>query len=132
MRRRASLADPEWMPANTNLPVCAACSAKAASEGVRILGEKPVWPVGLVPLASGKVIEAVLRNAGARPNDRDETDRRIVRQIRLGEGRIIDSQDDVEGYPEKQLVRRVLAIPEGDVEGWLRDLGYSLLNEKGK
>ncbi len=45
-------------------------------------------------------MEHVLANAGARPQDRDEIDRRIVREVRERTGRIIDSQEQVGGYPK--------------------------------
>jgi hypothetical protein len=73
---------------------------------VNVLAEKPVWPDGLVALPASKVIEHVLANAGARPDDRDEVDRRIVREFRERKGRIIDSQEQVGGYPKPAAVRR--------------------------
>lgn len=65
--------------------------------------EEPLdWPEGLQALPSAEVEEWVLKNAGARPWDRDATDRRIVGNVAEGRGRIIDSEQDVGGYPENE------------------------------
>ena len=45
------------------------------------------------------MIDRVLANCGARPWDRDPIDARIVADVRKGTGRIIDSEQDVGGYP---------------------------------
>lgn len=86
---------------------------------VNLLDEKPVWPDNLKPLPADKVIEHILTKAGARPADRDEVDRRIIRQFKQRKGRIIDSQEQVGGYPNAKLSRRKLDIPDGDIESWL-------------
>ncbi|KAF7598016.1 MAG: hypothetical protein CGU28_15360 [Candidatus Dactylopiibacterium carminicum] len=75
-------------------------------------------PPALRPASA--VREWVLENAGARPWDRDEIDRRLIAQIRAGEGRIIDSQDEVGGYPRPAPVHRSLDVPVRDIESWLR------------
>jgi hypothetical protein len=69
--------------------------------GGKILPESKrfFWPEGLVALPASQVQEHVLQNAGARPWDRDAIDERIIRQTRVGTGRIIDSEQDVGGYP---------------------------------
>ena len=64
-------------------------------EGARIRHE----PEGLEAILAGDVKEFVARNAGARPWDRAEIDARIVRQALDGTGRIIDSEEEVGGYP---------------------------------
>ena len=48
---------------------------------------------------SAEVQDAVIREAGARPWDRDPHDARIVADVIEGRGRIIDSEQDVGGYP---------------------------------
>ncbi len=45
------------------------------------------------------VQDAVIRNAGARPWDRDAIDARIVANVIEGRGDIIDSEQEVGGYP---------------------------------
>jgi pectate lyase len=84
--------------------------------------QRRMWPEGLRALPSEQVREHVLKNAGSRPADRDAVDRRIARQCREGKGRIIDSQDDVGGYPGYRATRRKLDIPRENVEKWLRKM----------
>lgn len=56
-----------------------------------------VGPVKADPAPRG--CNAVLRKAGASA-PRDIVDRRIVRDVKAGKGKIIDSQDDVGGWPD--------------------------------
>lgn len=86
---------------------------------VTALKEKPVWPDGLVPLAAKDVVGYVVKHAGSRPGDRDETDKRIIREFQERKGRIIDSQDDVGGYPPRTATTRRLGVPEKDIDAWL-------------
>jgi hypothetical protein len=53
----------------------------------------------------------VLAHAGARPKDRDEVELRIIREVRVRGGHLIDSQDDVGGYPRPKPATRKLTIP---------------------
>jgi pectate lyase len=73
--------------------------SKAKPGEFRRVTEEPLWPAGLKALPAEDVKRHVLENAGARPWDRDEVDRRIVRQARQGVGRVIDSEQQVGGYP---------------------------------
>jgi len=78
--------------------------------------------------ASGDVAEWVLSTAGARPADRDETDLRMVSNVRNGDGGIIDSQDEVGGFPSAAAVAQPLVIPDNpsaDPDG----NGYTNLEE---
>jgi len=93
---------------------------------VNILKEYPVWPKGLKPLPARDVVEFVSRHAGARPKDRDEIDKRIIRQIQARKGRIIDSQNDVGGYPKHQMTRHTLHVPGTHVDEWLAKLARKL------
>ncbi|MCZ6597072.1 MAG: pectate lyase, partial [Planctomycetota bacterium] len=72
------------------------------------------WPDHLVPRPASETLEWVLREAGARPWDRDATDKRIVRNVRVGEGRIIDSEEQVGGYPRPSPTRRLFNGAEWD------------------
>jgi hypothetical protein len=47
-----------------------------------------------------KALEIVLKEAGATLPRRDAVDRRLVEEVRTGGGRIIDSQQEVGGWPE--------------------------------
>ena len=56
-------------------------------------------PLDAPLLASSAVEDWVLRNAGARPWDRDDIDERIIASVIERKGAIIDSEQDVGGYP---------------------------------
>jgi pectate lyase len=57
------------------------------------------WPEGLEALPSKEVEAHALKFAGARPWDRDEHDLRVISNVEEGRGRIIDSEQEVGGYP---------------------------------
>jgi pectate lyase len=61
-----------------------------------------VWPAGLAVLPANQVETEVLRNAGARPWDRDPHDLRIIFDVAEGRGHIIDDEREVGGYPHPQ------------------------------
>jgi pectate lyase len=75
----------------------------------------PLWPEGMETLTAGSVREHVLQNAGARPWDRDAIDSRIVREATEGGGRIIDSEQDVGGYPVVEETRQAFDPEEWDL-----------------
>jgi hypothetical protein len=59
------------------------------------------FPVPLVTATSAEVAyEQVLDGAGATAPQRDAVDRRVVGEVRNGTGAIIDSLEQVGGYPE--------------------------------
>jgi hypothetical protein len=90
--------------------------------------EPPLWPEILTVRPSKEVLAWVLANAGARPWDRDAVDQRIISDVLDGTGRIIDSQDDVGGWPDLTPTYRVLDLPDdpsGDDDGD----GYTNLEE---
>ena len=89
------------------------------SGSVNLLTKKPVWPEGLRALPSGEVVASVIAHAGARPKDRDETDLRIIRNLVERKGRVIDSQEEVGGYPQTAMRTRKCDGPSGPVEEWL-------------
>jgi hypothetical protein len=95
------------------------------SRGITVLTEKPVWPERLEALPSDQAVDHVLRNAGARPGKRDAIDKRIIQNFINREGRHIDSQDEVGGYPVIEPVSMPLDIPE-DVDAWLAELADDL------
>ena len=93
---------------------------------INVLAKKPVWPEGLAPLPAARVADYVLAHAGARPKDRDETDRRILREFQQRKGRLIDSQEQVGGYPKPTMTRRPLQPPSGGIEAWLNRLAAAI------
>jgi hypothetical protein len=72
------------------------------------------------------VLDHVIRRVGARPRDRDEIDRRIIRQLLAREGRIIHSQDEVGGYPQVTPVHCRLEVPATGIDQWLKQLADEL------
>lgn len=58
------------------------------------------WPEGFTARPSGEVEAWVAAEAGARPWARDAIDRRLLAQVSSGEGRIIDDEGEVGGYPQ--------------------------------
>lgn len=74
-------------------------------------------PFAVPPLrtqAPRDAYEAVLAHAGAVLPARDVVDRRIVNDVREGTGRIVDSQEDVGGWPE---LRSTAAPADADRDG---------------
>lgn len=68
-------------------------------DGIVKLAHKPIWLPNYKPLSSSKVEKLVLTNSGARPWDRDYVDSRLILNVINRNSTIIDSQDDVGGYP---------------------------------
>lgn len=68
--------------------------------------EKPVWPEFIEVAATENLKENILENAGARPWNRDVVDLRIVEEVRQSKNRIIDSEDEVGGYPTSTATYR--------------------------
>ncbi|HKG90700.1 MAG TPA: Ig-like domain-containing protein [Gemmatimonadaceae bacterium] len=93
-----------------------------------ITSSAPLWPSALSVRPASGVEQWVLAGAGARPADRDAVDARVVNEVRTRTGRIIDSQNDVGGWPALAPTTRVLALPAnpgGDDDGD----GYTNLEE---
>jgi pectate lyase len=68
------------------------------------LKQPPTWPAGLTVLPSNQLETYVLRNAGARPWDRDADDLRVAFDVAEGRGRIIDDEKQVGGFrPQKEV-----------------------------
>ena len=79
-----------------------------------LISSPNVWNNNIVVLESGENLKyELLENAGARPWDRDVVDKRIIREIRDGSNRIIDSEQEVGGYPSVKATYR-----EFDPEIW--------------
>jgi hypothetical protein len=101
-----------------------------------IASTPPINVPGLQILPSDEVYNEVLHKSGARPSDRDAVDTRVVNDVKNHTGSIIDSPDDVGGYPALAQNTRSLesaGLPSdsnGDIDGdgytnleeWLHDL----------
>lgn len=100
-----------------NIAVTASGAAAAVVDPkITVLKDKPIWRDGLTPRPASAVVDWVLANAGARPKDRDSVDQRIVADFKAGTGSLIDSQDDVGGYPAVAPTQRTLAVPPSDID----------------
>ncbi|MEG3790564.1 hypothetical protein V1318_10595 [Lysobacter sp. CCNWLW3] len=73
--------------------------------------QPPPLPFGVRLLPSAQVQDAVVAQAGARPWDRDDIDRRILADTIEGRGKIIDSETQVGGYPQHAPTRQAF-VPE--------------------
>lgn len=76
-------------------------------------------PAGLPVLAAEDVELFVLKNAGARPWDRDGHDVRVLANAAEGRGEIIDSQSRVGGYPVMAPTARTFDPALWDLETML-------------
>ena len=106
----------------------------------------PVWNTGLVArkTANSAVYSWVLSNAGARPTDRDSVDKRVVLNVRRGDGQVINCvssngttrcNKNAGGWPSYAQNRRTLTLPTNqasiasngysNLENWLNSLDRS-------
>ncbi|RZA19033.1 MAG: pectate lyase [Lysobacteraceae bacterium] len=83
---------------------------------VNALSSPPALPFGVTLLDAPQVQDAVIETAGARPWDRDLVDRRIVADVIEGRGQIIDSQEQVGGYPQYPPTRKPFVAADWDLD----------------
>lgn len=83
------------------------------------VNEPPVKLEGLKIMPVETVRDSVLATVGARPKDRDAVDERIIREVKDGGGKIIDTQADVGGWPELKPTERKLDVPDKGRAEWL-------------
>lgn len=81
-----------------------------------MLKAPPPLPFGVAPIPAVDVQDAVIANVGARPWDRDDTDRRILENTIEGRGHIINSQNEVWGYPKQQETRQPFVAADWDLD----------------
>ena len=93
---------------------------------INILSEKPVWPIGFEPLIADEVVGYITGNVGARPKERDAIDKRIIQDFLDGKGQILDSQDEVGGYPKYKATYRKLDVPHENIDSWLTQLASEI------
>lgn len=87
----------------------------------------PVALDGLTVVPTATLEALVLAQAGARPNDRDAVDARVVTQVKTRTGRLISSQDQVGGWPDLAANRRQLTVPATPHQA--QRSGYTALEE---
>lgn len=78
--------------------------------------EPSAWPDALDVLPANQVETHVLRYAGARPWDRDAHDIRVLFDVAEGRGEIIDSEEEVGGYPEVEPTRAPFVEADWNLE----------------
>ncbi len=81
-------------------------------DSAKLVSGKPIWFQNLGLIQAGDVKSHIIRDAGARPWDRDEHDKRIINQMLSLEGEIIDSETEVGGYPGLSSYIGVRAVEE--------------------
>lgn len=86
------------------------------SVGWRMLKTRPPLPFGVKPIPAIDVQDHVLANAGARPWDRDDIDRRILENAIEGRGKHIDSETEVGGYPKHAETRQAFVPADWDLD----------------
>jgi len=80
----------------------------------------PVWDPSISVKSSGTVESSVLAHSGARPQDRDAVDERVVSEVQSRSGYIIDTPGQVGGWPNLARNTRTFptpANPNGDDDG---------------
>lgn len=65
-----------------------------SSKAAPFVSTPPVWDADLKVLSSSAVVESILKNAGARPANRDVTDNRLMTEVRSGTGGIRNDPAD--------------------------------------
>ena len=83
---------------------------------VTALAKAPPLPFGVTLLTAVQVHDAVLAQAGARPWDRDDIDRRILADVAEGRGKIIDSESEVGGYPVHKETRQAFVPADWNLD----------------
>lgn len=96
-------------------------STQMIEDSITQLSSRPLWSDGLVAIDSSETKSHNLENAGARPADRTEHDERILARIRNGNGHVIDSQEDVSGYPTLEVNTESIDDPETGLRAWLHE-----------
>ena len=84
--------------------------------GWRMLKSRPPLPFGVTPIPAKDVQDSVIANAGARPWDRDDIDRRILENAIEGRGKHIDSEQEVGGYPRHAETRQAFVPADWNLD----------------
>lgn len=84
-----------------------------SDEKIIPLDTPPIWPTGFEQQPAHESLYEVLRTVGPRPGQRGGVTTQIVKSVALGNGKIIDSQNEVGGYPKYTATKRALSVPSG-------------------
>lgn len=91
---------------------------------VPLAREKLSWPEHLKAMPAEKVKAYVSANAGSRPWDRNAIDQRIIDAALNKKGKILDSEQEVGGYPEmKPATKQEFKEAEWDLETMAKKVG---------
>ena len=101
---------------------------EAVDNYIKILDSPPVWPDGLVVKPAIEALYDVLQTVGSRAGNRDAIDVRIIKSLIDGTGKIIDSENDVGGYPRYILTKRNIEVPNAKLarRDWLNKLSAAI------
>lgn len=98
-------------------------TAEAVETRVRVKLPFPAPTVQTVPPEA--VLDLLLAEAGATKPRRDAVDRRVLELIRQGRGRLIDSQEDVGGWPPLEAASPPLDTDaDGMPDVWEKQYGF--------
>jgi hypothetical protein len=99
---------------------------------IEVLDAPPLWGDGLEVMPAHESLYEVLRTVGPRPGDRDPNNARLVRTVADGNGAVIDSQNEVGGYPSYTPTYRAITVPEGAAaqQAWLDALEDEIAVDK--
>ena len=92
-----------WAVAASGEPL--ALTGRFGSGKAQLVQKPQRWPDLMPKNVATTVTRTVLGSCGARPWDRDPIDARIVADVRNGRGKIIDSEQEVGGYPARPETR---------------------------
>jgi hypothetical protein len=94
---------------------------KIADPNIKTLDAPAIWPEGMEPLPAEEALYQVLRTVGPQPGNRNLHNARLVQSVVDGTGEIIDSEDEVGGYPHYAATKRSLTVPDGAAarQAWL-------------
>jgi hypothetical protein len=101
-------------------------TAPITGGNVQTLTQRPSWPPTLTAMPASQVKDWVLAHAGARPKDRDAVDTRLIADFKAGRGSLVNSQNDVGGYPTATPTTRALTVPTTNVDGWLAEMARAV------
>jgi hypothetical protein len=81
-----------------------------------LVSKRPIWFQELTVIPSHQLEKHIVKSVGARPWDRDLVDKRIVNELQNRNGKIIDSEAEVGGYPKMKNTRFRFLEKEWDMK----------------
>jgi pectate lyase len=85
-------------------------------DSITSLSSRPVWSEIVTPIPAADVKMAIAQGVGARPWDRDPIDQRIVQAALDHQGKILDSEQQVGGYPKRPATKSRFESDDWDLE----------------